>query len=364
MGSQTRDVRRAVLIISILFFAVPASAAGDRYTPSDDTLVFAFTGDVLAHLNVNAAARRYGSPYDFRPIFEPVRHLIEGADFAICHLEVPLSPDNSRISSFPRFSGPRELADGLAHAGFDACSTASNHTIDQGIDGALATRRILEEAGLAQSGIRASVLEVWSDPVYDVRGVDVAHISATYWYNGLRPPRGMEWISSEIDVDDILVRARRAKWYGADLVVVSMHCCVEYRTMPTARQLEDSHRLIESPYVDLVVTHHAHVVSPVERVGDKYVLHGLGNFLSGQVFRPETSDGVIAMVTAHRNDGLWRFDQVEVVPTQVTSGSRVVAVAEGSASWQRTMSAINAMDAGIEPFPGHVRRGIRFDLFD
>ena len=217
-------------------------------------------------------------------------HLIEGADFAICHLEVPLSPDNSRISSFPRFSGPRELADGLAHAGFDACSTASNHTIDQGIDGALATRRILEEAGLAQSGIRASVLEVWSDPVYDVRGVDVAHISATYWYNGLRPPRGMEWISSEIDVDDILVRARRAKWYGADLVVVSMHCCVEYRTMPTARQLEDSHRLIESPYVDLVVTHHAHVVSPVERVGDKYVLHGLGNFLSGQVFRPETSD--------------------------------------------------------------------------
>lgn len=357
---HTAVVRRIVFVLLLLVVAVPVRAADDRR----DTLTFAFTGDTLAHLNVNAAAHRYGSPYDFRPMFEPVRHLISGADFAICHLEVPLSPDNTNISSFPRFNGPRELADGLAHAGFDACSTASNHTIDQGVEGALATRQILEKAGLQQSGVRSSVLEVWTDPTYDVSGVKVAHISATYWYNGIRPPRGMEWISSEIDVNDILFRARRAKLFGADLVVVSMHCCVEYRTMPTPRQLEDSHRLIESPDVDLVVTHHAHVVGPVEKVGEKFILHGLGNFLSGQVFLPETSDGVIAMARARRLDGAWMFDQVEVVPTQVTSGSRIVAVPEGSASWQRTMSAINAMDAGIEVFPGHVRRGIRLDLFD
>lgn len=353
-------MKRALVAIVVLGLSLPAQGAETR----DDELVFAFTGDTLAHLNVNAAARRYGSPYDFRPMFEPVRHLIEGADFAICHLEVPLSPDNSSISSFPRFNGPRELADGLAHAGFDACSTASNHTIDKGVDGALATRQLLEKAGLQQSGVRSSVLELWSDPVYDVRGVKVAHIAATYWYNGIRPPRGMEWISSEIDVDDILVRARRAKLYGADLVVASMHCCVEYRTMPTARQVEDYRRLIESPNVDLVVGHHAHVVSPVEKVGEKYILYGLGNFLSGQVFRPETSDGVIAMVTARRRDGIWAFDEVSVIPTQVTGGSVIRVSTEGSASWNRTMSAINAMDAGIEPFPGHVRRGIRLDLVD
>ena len=217
---------------------------------------------------------------------------------------------------------------------------------------------------MAQSGIRRSVLEIWNDPVYDVRGVEVAHISATYWYNGLRPPRGMEWISSEIDVDDILYRARRAKSLGADLVVVSMHCCVEYRTMPTPRQIEDSHRLIQSPHVDLVVTHHAHVVGPVEKVGDEFVLHGLGNFLSGQVFQPETRDGVIAVIRAKRTDGVWRFDRVEVIPTEVGGGSVITPVPRGSASWQRTLSAINAMGAEIQPFPGHVRRGARLDLWD
>lgn len=358
---QTDAVRRVAVALIVFVAAFPAPAAADE---RDDTLLFAFTGDTLTHLNVNAAARRHGSPYDFRPMFEPVRHLIEGADFAICHMEVPLSPDNTNISSFPRFNGPREIANALAHAGFDACSTASNHTIDQGVQGALATRRILEEAGLRQSGIRSSVLEMWEDPVYEVDGVEVAHLAATYWYNGLRPPAGMEWISSEIDVADLLYRARRAKALGADLVVVSMHCCVEYRVMPTTRQVEDSHRLIESPYVDLVVSHHSHVVGPVEKVGDEFILHGLGNFLSGQLFRAETSDGVIAMVRATRNDGIWRFDRVEVIPTQVTGGSRIVPVEQGSGSWQRTMSAINAMGAGIEPFPGHVSRTARLDLFD
>lgn len=354
-------MKRVLVLALTLGISLPAQGAAPR---EDDTLLFAFTGDVLAHLNVNAAARRHGTPYDFRPLFEPVRDVISGADFAICHLEVPLSPDNSDITSFPRFNGPRELADGLASAGFDACSTASNHTIDRGIEGALATRQLLENAGLAQSGIRRSPLEIWEEPVYEVRGVRVAHIAATYWYNGLRPPRGTEWISSEIDVDDILVRARRAKLYGADLVVASMHCCVEYRTMPTPRQVEDYHRLIESRDIDLVVGHHAHVVSPVEKVGGKYILYGLGNFLSGQRFRAETSDGVIAMATARRRDGIWSFERVEVVPTQVGSGAVIVPVPEGSASWQRTMSAINALDAGIEAFPGHVRRGVRFDLFD
>ena len=360
---ETVAVRKALLALLLFALALPVQGQAVE-SRDDDTLVLAFTGDVLAHLNVNASARRNGSPYDFRPLFEPVRDLISGADFAICHLEVPLSPTSSNISSFPRFNGPRELADGLAYAGFDACSTASNHTIDQGIDGALGTRQVLEDAGLSQAGIRRSPLEVWEETSYDVRGARVVHISATYWYNGIRPPRGMDWISSVIDVDDILVRARRAKLYGADLVVASMHCCVEYRTMPTPRQTEDYRRLIASPHIDLVVGHHAHVVSPVEKVGDKFVLYGLGNFLSGQRFDPQTQDGVIAMVTARRRDGLWAFDRVEVIPTQVGGGSVISPVPEGTASWQRTMSAINAMDAGIAPFPGHVRRGVRFDLFD
>jgi poly-gamma-glutamate capsule biosynthesis protein CapA/YwtB (metallophosphatase superfamily) len=333
--------------------------------PSPQSFTLALTGDTLIHMGISRAAARHGSPYDFRPMFEPVRHLISGADLAICHVEVPLDPESASLSTYPRFNAPRAVADALAYAGFDGCSTASNHSLDRGISGILGTLQVLEDAGLGQAGMWSDVLSSWDDTVYEVAGARVAHISATYWFNGLRLPPDRAWMAQLLDVEDILARARRAKLYGADLVVVSMHCCTEYRTMPTARQLETSHTLIDSPHVDLVVTHHSHVVGPVERVGDQFILHGMGNFISGQFSLPNTSDGVIAVVTANRHPGGWKFDQVEVVPTAVSRGSyAVVPAPEGSPSFQRTMGAINAMGAGIEVFAGHAPADVRLDLAD
>lgn len=228
----------------------------------------------------------------------------------------------------------------------------------------LGTLQVLEDAGLRHAGTWSDVLSSWDDTVYEVAGARVAHIAATYWFNGLRLPPDRAWMAQLLDVDEILTRARRAKLYGADLVVVSMHCCTEYRTMPTDRQMEISHSLIGSTAVDLVVTHHSHVVGPVERVDDQFIIHGLGNFISGQFTIPNLSDGVIAMVTANRHPGGWRFDQVEVVPTRVTRGSyAVVPAAEGSGSFQRTMGVIKAMGAGIEVFAG-LAPVARVDLAD
>jgi len=45
----------------------------------------------------------------------------------------------------------------------------------------------------------------------------------------------------------------------------------------------DGHRSGEpAGDVDLLVGHHAHVVQPVERIGDEVVVYGLGNLLSNQ----------------------------------------------------------------------------------
>ena len=38
--------------------------------------------------------------------------------------------------------------------------------------------------------------------------------------------------------------------------------------------------LLASPDIDLVVGHHAHVVQPIERIGDEWAIYGLGNILS------------------------------------------------------------------------------------
>ena len=78
-------------------------------------------------------------------------------------------------------------------------------------------------------------------------------------------------------------------------MVVSMHWGAEYRVDPTPEQLAWAEMVLTAPEIDLIVGHHAHVVQPIGKVGDKFVIYGLGNFLSNQrssTTRVGTEDGV------------------------------------------------------------------------
>lgn len=334
--------------------------------PPRPTRILAFTGDTLIHMPVTSAAAangdNTGQPYDYLPMFTPVASIISDADLAICHLEVPLSPTDTGLSGYPRFNAPRELADDLAAAGFDGCSTASNHALDQGTDGLLSTLDILDEAGLAHAGT-ASSADGTQATMYDVDGVTIAHLSATWSTNGLAEPADQPWLVQDIDVNSLIAKAEAAKRDGADFVVVSVHCCVEYQTLPTSSQIDTDRRLIESPAIDLVIGHHAHVVQPIERWNDEYIVYGLGNFLSAQHHRTNTADGVIVLVELTERNDQWVVRKIDFVPTYVTVGdyrilpaAETIAAGAGSlastllASWNRTVDAIETYNPpGVAP---------------
>lgn len=352
-------MKRLLLAVFVVSLALPAFAAdqgGPAPQSERDSFTVAFTGDILIHSSVWRSAQNHGRPYDFRPMFLPTRPIIAGADLAICHLETPVDPNSAALSGFPRFNAPREIVDGVVFAGFDGCTTASNHSNDQGPEGIARTLSVLTDAGLEHSGMRERPEDSLM-AFYEVGGVTVASISATYGLNGLELPSGSRFMVQMLNQSEILAEAEAAKAAGAELVVVSIHCCVEYATMPTATQRTLATNLIRSDFVDLVVSHHAHVVSPIEWVDGKPVIHGLGNFLSNQSARAglpaHTQDGVIAVVTAQRDDQGWRFASVEVVPTWVDEPQRghVVRIADpGSVPFNRTMNAINMLGAEIEIF--------------
>jgi poly-gamma-glutamate synthesis protein (capsule biosynthesis protein) len=329
--------------------------------PPRPTLTLAFTGDTLIHTPVRTAAAingdASGRPYDFYPMLKSVAGIISDADLAICHLEVPLSPTNTHLSSYPLFNAPRDVADGLAQAGFDGCSTASNHAIDQGESGLLATIDILEKAGLSHAGTASSEAGTEAT-LYEVNGVTIAHLAATWWLNGLREPADKPWLVQDLDVDDLIAKAEAAKAAGADFVVVSVHCCTEYQSMPTTSQRATDRRLIDSDAIDLVIGHHAHVVQPIERRNDEFIVYGLGNFLSGQRRMTETTDGVIVLADLTLRNGQWATRQIRYVPTwelggtyRILPAAETIAAGAGTleatlrASWRRTVATISAYGA-------------------
>ena len=78
----------------------------------------AFTGDLLPPSPVvrAAATNAGGQGWAFRPMFDDVGPILSGADLAICHLETPLSRDDSDLSGYPTFNAPVALAEAALDA--------------------------------------------------------------------------------------------------------------------------------------------------------------------------------------------------------------------------------------------------------
>lgn len=340
----------------------------DRGPTYPDRLSMVFSGDVLIHEGVWEEAAAYagaGARFDFRPMYASVRPFVSSADVAICHLETPLSPADRNLSSYPIFNVPHEIVDAVAWAGYDGCSTASNHSIDRGLDGVRATIDALEDAGLGHAGTASTRRASRAIAMYRVGRARVAHLSYSFSFNGLVPAH--RWEANRLAVSSVLADARRARRAGADLTVVSLHWGAEYHHAPTPQQRAIADRLTGSGLVDLIVGHHAHVVQPIGASHGRPVVYGMGNQLSGQrgeyLGTRSVEDGVLVWAVARRVDGDYRVTKVLATPTWVAPDTyRILPTAstardpatpawlerEVRASFRRTMDEVLAL--GGRPF--------------
>lgn len=305
--------------------AAPTTTTTAPPQPGPDTMTLAFAGDLLPHLPLVDVAAGYGRPngdrYDFKPMLAPMRPIIEGADLALCHLEVPMAADQDRLSGYPSFGAPVELVDAVKLTGYDGCSTASNHSLDQGRAGIGVTLDRFDQDGLGHTGTARSAEEGAAIATYQVDGATVAHLSYAYGFNGYQLPGDAPFAANQIDVNRIHADATRARRAGAQLVVVSLHWGTEYQHEPDGFQRQTAADLLPWPDIDVVVGHHAHVVQPIEQVDGTFVVWGLGNQLANQQQVPK-SDGLTVVLHADKDvGGRYRVVGIEAVPTWIDPGS-------------------------------------------
>lgn len=99
--------------------------------------------------------------------------MIWAADLAICHLETPVAAPGGPFRGYPRFAAQPQIVDALAGAGYDVCSTASNHSLDDGFDGLTRTLDVLEAAGVAPTGTHRSERESLEPTILDAGGLRI-----------------------------------------------------------------------------------------------------------------------------------------------------------------------------------------------
>jgi poly-gamma-glutamate synthesis protein (capsule biosynthesis protein) len=275
-------------------------------------------GDLLWHNTVWASAAEDGHDrFDFGPMFAGVAPLIAGADVALCHEEVPFARPGQPLQNFPVFAAPPQAAAWIGEVGFDGCTTASNHSLDQGFDGLVNTADLLERAGVAHIGTFRSRAERRRPVILTTdEGVRVGVVAGTFGTNGFPLPAGREWSVSMWDAPNLLAQARAARAAGADIVVVHLHGGDEYSHLPNAAQTALVDRLTRSPDVDLVLGDHAHVVQPITRAHGTWVVYGMGNMVAQQdPGRADTYQGIMVRFTfTERRSGRFAVSRAAYAP--------------------------------------------------
>jgi Bacterial capsule synthesis protein PGA_cap len=291
--------------------------------PVVETFDIVASGDLLVHGPVWHAASKPGGGYDFRPLFAAVRPIVRRAALALCHVETPMGA--GAPSGYPVFNTPRELARAIAWTGWDACSTASNHSVDKGQYGIGTTLRALDRAGVRHAGTARTRAESRRILILPVRGLRIALLSYTYGTNGIPVP--YSWSVKLISTAQVVADARRARKRGADFVIANFHWGTEYVHEPNLQQRDLARYLLRKRVVDVIVGQHAHVVQPIRRVARRFVVYGEGNLISAQTTAccpGESQDGLIAVIHVRAAGGTAKVTGVDYVPTYVEHPSFIV----------------------------------------
>ncbi|MFE4052615.1 CapA family protein [Streptomyces sp. YIM B13518] len=331
--------RQVALVLTVVLAAGAACQARDHRPPEPGrpapsatgprgfTLVA--SGDVPAHEAIIERARydAGGAGYDFRPMLSGVRSVVDSADVALCHMGTVYGTGGDP-TGHPLFASPSEVARGLAATGYDSCSTASGHSLDDGAEGIRRTLDALDRAGVRHAGSARTEREARTATVLRAGSARVAHLAYTDAADGLPLPPDEPWAVGLADEARIVDDARAAREAGADVVVVSLHWGTEGQEAPDERQIALARSLTASttggrPDVDLILGTHAHVPQAYEKVNGTWVVYGLGDQVAGGTADHEgvrdprggqSTLGRFTFAPPKRPGGRWEVARAEFVP--------------------------------------------------
>jgi poly-gamma-glutamate synthesis protein (capsule biosynthesis protein) len=323
----------------------------------------AVTGDMLVHDQLWEQARADAlatgaKGLDFGPLLEGQRKYLERSDLAICHLETPVAGPAGPFSEYPSFNVPPQIITAAQQVGYQACTTASNHTVDRGTAGLVRTLDALDAAGVQHTGAYRTEADSEGVLILQTAAAKIAVISATYGLNGQLPEAA--WQVDMLDPDVMIAKAKKARDLGADVVLAAMHAGDEYSSVPNAEQTRVAHALADSGQFTMIYSHHSHSVLPIEQYKGTWIVYGLGNGITelSPNYRVNNEGLLVRAQFSQDAAGKWTASDLAWAPSVIVRGpyrwcsvasdapqGPCAGAAADAATRQRTQTVVESMGA-------------------
>lgn len=297
-------MRKIWALALTLLLAGCAAEEPEVVEAKESTVTIRSVGDILVHSDVYTAART-DTGFDFSRMFEPVRQYMAGADITTANMEVPVAGEEFGLSGYPQFNSPPEIIDALKNSGVDIVNNATNHSMDRGGGGVVASTGNMRDRGMLYAGSFSSTADAATPRIIEANGITVGFLGFTYGTNGL--PVEEEHFASLID--DTLADQVAALGSQVDVAVVMLHMGDEYAPLQNEFQEETAAAALDAG-ADLVLGGHPHVVEPF--AGPVWYSHG--NFLHGQWEEPTKIGGIGEFTFTKRGDEV-SFAGARFMPT-------------------------------------------------
>jgi poly-gamma-glutamate synthesis protein (capsule biosynthesis protein) len=252
-----------------------------------------FVGDMMLTRGVKGSVDK-NFDGDYSKLFENLSEL-KNSDILFANLEGAVSDVGNNVGSKYSFRMDPEVLPIIKNAGFDIVSFANNHVGDWNMLAFKDTLSRLEKNEILKTGAGINKIDASSPTIIEKNGVRFGFLGFS--------DVGPNWIEAKDDTPGILLASdpnikliiQNAK-ANCDILIVSFHWGVEYKTIHNTRQEELAHTAIDNG-ADMIIGHHPHVMEDMGEYKGKPIVYSLGNFIFDQYFSKDTMRGMLYSAT-------------------------------------------------------------------
>lgn len=251
-----------------------------------DTIKIAFIGDmILLQDQVKKAYHENTGEYDFDSMFKYAMPYLSEADLAIGVFEGPTAGQANGYSKGNYDDGiavslnfPDSFARAVKKSGIDIVTTANNHLLDQGEEGAKRTLDILDQSGLYNLGSYRNENKKNSIRIIQVQGIRIAFLAYTFGCNYYDESYFFEKNKTITSIivspeskyfkeakNQVLADFEYLKKQEPDVIIVLPHMGTQF-----SHKIDDFQKIWNEIFIkagaNIILGDHAHAVQPIELI--------------------------------------------------------------------------------------------------